>query len=237
MELLQSHEVEALRNENVRLLTENGELRKMVGLMQENLELRCTLRDHESRVRTLSPPGKEHKEPKGKDSKKDHGNAPPCRDPKQLQRCQRIVGEIAFQLDRRILSSIFLEQSRLYGFTVSNVQEKILQATTCPLTNKVDEAQRAEMNRRYTEIMNRLKKYGYDPRVHPIFSEYLVNTYGIMKDRPLPGTSELVSYSDPEVLRKMAAEAMPADVLKDVHLLLNCLINLAKEDGKPLFIW
>ncbi|KAJ1195596.1 hypothetical protein NDU88_004873 [Pleurodeles waltl] len=136
MELLQSHEVEALRNENVRLLTENGELRKMVGLMQENLELRCTLRDHESRVRTLSPPGKEHKDKEahcGKDGKKDPSHAshaPPCRDPKQLQRCQRVVGEIAFQLDRRILSSIFLEQSRLYGFTVSNVQEKIIQVVS-----------------------------------------------------------------------------------------------------------
>ncbi|XP_069075467.1 speriolin-like protein [Pleurodeles waltl] len=243
MELLQSHEVEALRNENVRLLTENGELRKMVGLMQENLELRCTLRDHESRVRTLSPPGKEHKDKEahcGKDGKKDPSHAshaPPCRDPKQLQRCQRVVGEIAFQLDRRILSSIFLEQSRLYGFTVSNVQEKIIQATTCPLNNKVDEAQRCEMNRRYQDMMCRLKKYGYDPRVHPIFSEYLVNTYGIMKDRPLPGSGELASFSDPEVLRKMASEAMPADVLKDVQLLLNCLVQLAKEDGKPLFIW
>ncbi|XP_075437106.1 speriolin-like [Ascaphus truei] len=236
MELLQSHDLEVLKNESVRLLTENGELRKMVGLMQENLELRCTLRDHECTVRSLSPSGKEHKESKSMD-KKDDANVPRCRDPKQLQRCQRIVGEISFQLDRRILSSIFLEQSRLYGYTVSNVQEKILQATSCPLTKKVDESQRGEMNRRFMDIMNRLKKYGYDPRVHPTFSEYLVNTYGIMRDRPLPGTSELVSYSDPEVIRKMAAEAMPADVLKDVDVLLNCLINLAKEDGKPLFIW
>ncbi|MEE6526678.1 hypothetical protein FKM82_027456, partial [Ascaphus truei] len=161
-------------------------------------------------------------------------------DPKQLQHCQRIVGEISFQLDRMILSSIFPEQSRLYGYTVSSIQEKILQATTCPSTKEVDEFERAEMNRRFMDIMNRLKKYGYDPCVHPIFSEYLVNTYGgIMKDHVfgLPGHSKLVVYSDPEVMRKMAAEAMPAGMLKYVDVLLNCLINLAKEDGKPLFVW
>ncbi|MEE6517176.1 hypothetical protein FKM82_027226 [Ascaphus truei] len=236
MEILQSHDLEALRNENARLMMENGELRKMVSLVEEKLELRCTLREHECTVRSLSPSGKEQKESKAVD-KKDDANVPRCRDPKQLQHCQRIVGEISFQLDRMILSSIFPEQSRLYGYTVSSIQEKILQATSCPLTNKVDESQRGEMNRRFTDIINRLKKYGYDPRVHPTFSEYLVNTYGIMKDRPLPGTSELVSYSDPEVIRKMAAEAMPADVLKDVDVLLNCLVNLTKEDGKPLFIW
>ncbi|MEE6526041.1 hypothetical protein FKM82_026429, partial [Ascaphus truei] len=129
MELLQSYDLDVLKNDNVRLLTENEALTKRLGLMQENLELRCKLRDHECTVRSLTPSGKEHKEhnePKAMD-KKDEANVPPCRDPKQLKRCQRVVGEISLQLERRILVSIFLEPSRLYGYTVSNIQEKILQ--------------------------------------------------------------------------------------------------------------
>ncbi|XP_028360955.1 speriolin-like protein [Phyllostomus discolor] len=147
----------------------------------------------------------------------------------------RIVGEIAFQLDRRILAYVFPGVTRLYGFTVSNIPEKIKQTSIKSLDGSVDEKKMRELTHRYLTLMARLEKLGYNRDVHPVFSEFLINTYGILKQRPDLRSNPL--HSSPAALRKLVIDIVPPKFLGDSLLLLNCLCELSKEDSKPLFAW
>ncbi|KAM5211051.1 speriolin isoform 1-T1 [Hipposideros larvatus] len=157
------------------------------------------------------------------------------REPKPLA-WERLVGEIAFQLDRRILSSVFPERVRLYGFTVSNIPEKIIQASLNPNDHKLDEELCQVLTQRYVSIMNRLQSLGYNGRLHPALTEHLVNAYGILRERPELAASEGGSYSM-EFLQRVLVETVHPSMLTDALLLLSCLSQLAHDDGKPMFIW
>uniref|UniRef100_A0A8D0MAR5 Spermatogenesis and centriole associated 1 like n=1 Tax=Sus scrofa TaxID=9823 RepID=A0A8D0MAR5_PIG len=147
----------------------------------------------------------------------------------------RIVGEIAFQLDRRILAYVFPGVTRLYGFTVSNIPEKIKQTSIKSLDGSVDEKKLRELTHRYLTLTARLERLGYSRDVHPAFSEFLINTYGILKQRPDLRANPL--HGSPAALRKLVIDVVPPKFLGDSLLLLNCLCELSKEDGRPLFAW
>ncbi|XP_069478063.1 speriolin-like protein isoform X1 [Ambystoma mexicanum] len=246
MDMLNSHDVESLQCQNKRLVKENTELRKLVSLQQENVELRTVL-SRASRCNDSSPSPKRSCSPRhaqsatkecaASSSQEEMKEAPKHCDSQQIHKMGRIVGEIAFQLDRRILAYIFQDRIRLYGITVSNIPQKIKEATSCRNTGKVDEEQKSNLKLRYNCIMDKLGQFGYDPCVHPGFSEYIVNLFGILKERPQPGSEELKQLMDPENLKKMATTTVPENDLKDVLILLKCLHQLSKEDGKPVFVW
>ncbi|XP_027440539.1 speriolin-like protein isoform X3 [Zalophus californianus] len=147
----------------------------------------------------------------------------------------RIVGEIAFQLDRRILAYVFPGVTRLYGFTVSNIPEKIKQTSIKSLDGSVDQKKLHELTHRYLTLTARLERLGYNRDVHPVFSEFLINTYGILKQRPDLRANPL--HSSPAALRKLVIDVVPPKFLGDSLLLLTCLCELSKEDHKPLFAW
>ncbi|XP_007954268.1 speriolin [Orycteropus afer afer] len=149
---------------------------------------------------------------------------------------ERLVGEVAFQLDRRILSSIFPERVRLYGFTVSNIPEKIIQASMNPNDHKLDEDMCQTLTQRYVSVMNRLQSLGYNGRVHPALTEQLVNAYGILRERPELAASEGSAYTV-DFLQRVLVETVHPNMLTDALLLLSCLSQLAHDDGKPMFIW
>uniref|UniRef100_A0A3P9JRG3 Speriolin C-terminal domain-containing protein n=1 Tax=Oryzias latipes TaxID=8090 RepID=A0A3P9JRG3_ORYLA len=144
----------------------------------------------------------------------------------------RLLGEIAFQLDKRILMHIFQAQKRLYGFTLLNIREKITEVSTHPVTGNVDKGYQLYLTQRYNTLMNRLNQLGYKAALHPLFSEFVVNTYGNLKERPNENSLHLIS---PYALKKVILTAAPKKLQKDLLLLLSCLCYMAEEDRKPLF--
>ncbi|XP_032037084.1 speriolin [Aythya fuligula] len=149
---------------------------------------------------------------------------------------ERLVGEIAFQLDRRILANIFPDRPRLYGFTVTNIPEKIMGSIFSGTPGAFDEQHCAAMARRYFTLMTRLRALGYNPEVHPALAESLVNTFGILRELPEGDGSDARAAPSPGQLRRAVSETVSPALRADALVLLECLQELAREDGKPLFL-
>ncbi|XP_076009816.1 speriolin-like protein [Genypterus blacodes] len=190
----------------------------------------------------------------------------------EVKEAERILGEVAFQLDKRILTHVFPRQKRLYGFNLNNIQAKIIQViilqdtakqiihvkddlksknkpdkkphkccrdvsvSTHPLTGKVDETYRLQLCQRYLDLVEGLNQLGYNTAFHPLFSEFIVNNYGILKLKPDEYNPETLScYSNSDFLKKVIVSTAPQEFQKDMLLLLSCLSYLAQKDGKLLF--
>ncbi|KAJ8290708.1 hypothetical protein GJAV_G00016570 [Gymnothorax javanicus] len=136
--------------------------------------------------------------------------------PSDSKKQEVLLGEVAFQLERRILFHVFPGQSRLYGFTVLNIPEKILQVSKNPLTGKVDEDYHVQLSKRYRALMDRLYMLGYSAPIHGPFAESVINTYSIFKQRPDGSSAHEWGYFDPEYLRSIIIKiSPPRDCLKN----------------------
>lgn len=148
----------------------------------------------------------------------------------------RVVGEIAFQLDKRILSFVlngkFNRECRyksFYGYNVVNLQQRIIERET----GEIKEV----MLDRYRFLMRTLHSLGYIVPHHGNFASMLVNKYGVMKQSKTEGRDNLIIVTDEALLRDIAQRVLPHTEQRDTLILLQCLAVMAADDGMPMFIW
>ena len=95
----------------------------------------------------------------------------------------RLVGELAFQLDRRILNYVFNSvrhsgnRTRFYGYLVKNIPEMINKQVSGPEGRIRDVALASILNYRYKYVLYSLEPLGYDANVHADLCIKMVSFY------------------------------------------------------------
>lgn len=151
---------------------------------------------------------------------------------------KRVIGEIAFQLDRRILQYIFSHRRRLYGFTIRNIDEKIKEISFNDHVDGCDTVKVTELELKRDNVTKTLLEHAnYDTKYHAIFSELVVNKYGILKVNPCDAKEQLKALKDYNVLQKIVSEHVDPEYKKDANILLKALNAMSLLDRKSILSW
>lgn len=85
--------------------------------------------------------------------------------------------------------------------------------------------------------MERLSQLGYKEALHPPFTEFIVNSYGILTERSSQHSTQGMDYNNPDFLKKVIMTTAPRKLHKDLLVVLTCLCMMAEMDRKPLLFW
>ncbi|XP_076449105.1 uncharacterized protein LOC143285596 [Babylonia areolata] len=189
----------------------------------------------------------------------------PWHNPMEDEDSKNLLGEVAFQLERRVLDYVFANslpdlsphnspsrgavvdtdtaarRRHMDGYTVSNIGEMISHEALAG--EKYSRGTERMLRERLRTMLDLLTPMGYDLLEHGSFSQDIINKYGLLSSPPPPEArdpkSEVgipgISVSD---LQNFIFTASESDEERDTLLLVfDCLRMLSIEDGRPLFVW
>lgn len=153
----------------------------------------------------------------------------------------RLIGEVAYQLDRRILGYVFncidSNRKRYYGYTIRNIQEKITREAIDPRTGMLDVELRNKLDYRYRYVLRSLGPLGYKVDHHCDFTTDMVNKYGLLPLPPEKFSPATLTADKQNLLANILTKVTPDHERKDILIILASLALLAQDDGKPMILW
>merc|ERR1712183_761449 len=151
---------------------------------------------------------------------------------------ERLIGEIAFQLDKRILHNVFSTHKRLYGFNVRNISEKIDEYTRDFSSGAVEIEKRENLRAKRDATIKFLSRAAhYDIKKHALMCEKLINRFGVLRVGSTRGKEEYRSVMTEKYLKSAIMSTIEPESTYDTLIILNSLLAFAKLDGKSLFLW
>lgn len=157
----------------------------------------------------------------------------------------RFLGELAFEIEWRILLHVFGANTTLYGVSTRQIEAKIRECSTNFLTMQPDYEKRDTLQKRYEDILQVASEVGYKRQYHPSLTEHYITRYGHFSVERMP-TLQLspgqqargllkdifkLHYKNYKTDKSQKAE------WEEVKVLIDTLLKLAEYDGKRLFSW
>ncbi|PVD34616.1 hypothetical protein C0Q70_05892 [Pomacea canaliculata] len=172
-------------------------------------------------------------------------NPPPC-----------VLGEIGFQLERRIIQMVFgdeppknlanplinedetkanaSQRHRFYGYTVRNLPERIRAECRRHGRGERDGVREADMKCKLRRVMQELRDCGYSVTRHSSFAQDIINKYGLFSQPPDDATITKYGLRDFRCVREHVIRMSEQNEREDLLVLLNCLHHLGRKVGKAL---
>ncbi|RMZ99983.1 speriolin [Brachionus plicatilis] len=151
----------------------------------------------------------------------------------------RLVGECLYQLDQRVFSYVF----RLTPFNRRNIREGYqpfdIISTAEHFSNESgldNEKKFSTFMNRYNYLMKSFHEIGYKDEEHPNMAAYLIMKYGLYPCLPIDFQINCKDYSQFEILFRILIKNLNNAEKEYMTVLYLCLLLLAFDDQKPIFL-
>lgn len=140
----------------------------------------------------------------------------------------RLLGEICYQLERRILVIIFSKSKQFYGYS--------LRYLSLIIKNEINQHDRSIYKKRFLQIEKYLLRANFRFDYHSILTYYFINKYGIYSDYQWLKTYSNV-LSDLNQIKSFCYSILSEKFHNDLSIIINSLELISNFDHKPLFFW